>query len=196
MFIVTEYAALICHLHPMTSSFQMPHCILNVPFFRWPVYLLCELPKKSASSYKYKTVLHYIGTVMKLTSQQVSCHRKIGPDRFRYHRNAKLMHIRLLVTFANSLDPDQARQNVGPGLDPNCLALWSHSWNSFLKKVILKNSAYDKITMQRANSACTHIPYYREILYLHTLKVPVYGSTNRNTIICTTWPGPPCLHAR
>ena len=24
----------------------------------------------------------------------------------------------LLITFANNLDPDQARQNVGPGLDP------------------------------------------------------------------------------
>ena len=28
---------------------------------------------------------------------------------------------RLLITFANSLDPDQARQNVGPDQDPNCL---------------------------------------------------------------------------
>ena len=27
----------------------------------------------------------------------------------------------LLITFANSFDPDQARQNVGPDLDPNCL---------------------------------------------------------------------------
>ena len=27
----------------------------------------------------------------------------------------------LLINFANSLDPDQARQNVGPDLDPNCL---------------------------------------------------------------------------
>ena len=27
----------------------------------------------------------------------------------------------LLITFANSLDPDQARQKVGPDLDPNCL---------------------------------------------------------------------------
>ena len=26
----------------------------------------------------------------------------------------------LLITFANSSDPDQARQNVGPDLDPNC----------------------------------------------------------------------------
>ena len=31
----------------------------------------------------------------------------------------------LLITFANSLDPDQAQQNVGPDLDPNCLTpLW------------------------------------------------------------------------
>ena len=27
----------------------------------------------------------------------------------------------LLIIFANSLDPDQAQQNVGPALDPNCL---------------------------------------------------------------------------
>ena len=30
---------------------------------------------------------------------------------------------RLLITFANSLDPDQARQNIGPDLDPKCLTL-------------------------------------------------------------------------
>ena len=28
---------------------------------------------------------------------------------------------RLLIIFANSLDPDQARQNAGPDQDPNCL---------------------------------------------------------------------------
>ena len=27
----------------------------------------------------------------------------------------------LLITFANSLEPDQAQHNVGPDLDPNCL---------------------------------------------------------------------------
>ena len=27
----------------------------------------------------------------------------------------------LLITFANSLDPGHARQNVGPDLNPNCL---------------------------------------------------------------------------
>ena len=30
---------------------------------------------------------------------------------------------RLLMSFANSLDPDQDRQNVGPDLDPNRLTL-------------------------------------------------------------------------
>ena len=29
----------------------------------------------------------------------------------------------LLITFANSLDPDQAGQNVQPDLDPNCLKI-------------------------------------------------------------------------
>ena len=29
----------------------------------------------------------------------------------------------LLITFANSLDPDQAQHLVGPDLDPNCLTL-------------------------------------------------------------------------
>ena len=31
---------------------------------------------------------------------------------------------RLLITIANSLDPDQAQQNIGPYLDPYCLACW------------------------------------------------------------------------
>ena len=34
---------------------------------------------------------------------------------------------RLLITFASSLDPDQARQNVELDLEPNCLTLWSYS---------------------------------------------------------------------
>ena len=29
----------------------------------------------------------------------------------------------LLITFANSYDPDQGRHDVGPDLDPNCLTL-------------------------------------------------------------------------
>ena len=40
----------------------------------------------------------------------------------------------LLITFSNSLDPDQARQNVGPNLDPNCLTLMIFM-NFFFEKV-------------------------------------------------------------
>ena len=32
-----------------------------------------------------------------------------------------------VITFANNLDPDQARRNVGPDLDPNCLTPWLYS---------------------------------------------------------------------
>ena len=47
-----------------------------------------------------------------------------------------LTQIAKLITFANSLDPDQARQNVGPDLDPNCLTLLWYSWKIFLKELI------------------------------------------------------------
>ena len=30
---------------------------------------------------------------------------------------------RLLLSFANNLEPDHDQQNVGPDLDPNCLTL-------------------------------------------------------------------------
>ena len=45
----------------------------------------------------------------------------------------------LLITFAYtcSLYPDQARQNVRPDLDANCLALWWYAWKIFSKKLIL-----------------------------------------------------------
>ena len=36
------------------------------------------------------------------------------------HVNSFVYLCRLLITFANSLDPDQARQNAGHDLDPNC----------------------------------------------------------------------------
>ena len=34
---------------------------------------------------------------------------------------ARVYSCLLLISFANSLDPDQAQRNVGPDLDPNCL---------------------------------------------------------------------------
>ena len=43
----------------------------------------------------------------------------------------------LLITFANSLDPDQdwVRQNIGPDLDPNCFDADGIFLKEFFKKV-------------------------------------------------------------
>ena len=56
----------------------------------------------------------------------------------------------LLITFANSLDPDQEQQNDGPDLDPKPETLIVFKKVIF-EKVNLKKSADDKI-IQRAKS--------------------------------------------
>ena len=40
----------------------------------------------------------------------------------------------------NSLEPDQARQNVGPNQDPNCLTLMVFLNEFFLEKVDFENN--------------------------------------------------------
>ena len=52
----------------------------------------------------------------------------------------------LLISFANSLDPDQDRQYVGPDQDPNCLNALIVFLKDIFKKLILKNSADEKKT--------------------------------------------------
>ena len=48
-------------------------------------------------------------------------HRQINKKRCHFLFNSFLQAATcLLVAFANSLDPDQDRQNVGPDLDSNC----------------------------------------------------------------------------
>ena len=47
--------------------------------------------------------------------------------RLRHWINSYLISgdcCRLLITFDNSFDTDQDRQNVGPDLNTNCLTLW------------------------------------------------------------------------
>ena len=64
----------------------------------------------------------------------------------------------LLITFANSLDSDQARQNVGTDLDPT-VTLWWYSWKIFCKiqlKKKPKHSTDDKNSMQNY-PACKEI---------------------------------------
>ena len=59
---------------------------------------------------------------------------------------------RLLITFANSLDPDQARQNVGPDVDPNCLTLK----NPQMTKKKKKKKKHAKLpNVQRVKGALT-----------------------------------------
>ena len=43
-------------------------------------------------------------------------------------------NIYLLITFANSLDPDQTQHFVGPDLDPNCLTPWWYWKNTASKE--------------------------------------------------------------
>ena len=57
----------------------------------------------------------------------------------------------LLTTIANSLDPDQDPENVGPDLDPNCLSLTHFLKKLILKKVSRRQGKHEKIpSMQRA----------------------------------------------
>ena len=62
------------------------------------------------------SVLHLIGK-----------HAKIHLYENHTYFNSLSTECHLLITFANSLDPDQAGRNVGPDLDPNCLTLWWYS---------------------------------------------------------------------
>ena len=73
--------------------------------------------------------------------------------------NPELSHAclcHLLITFVNSLDPDQARQNVGPDLDPNCLTLiisfflryWLLSIYDRYARVILKEF-FEKVNFEK-----------------------------------------------
>ena len=57
-----------------------------------------------------------------------------------------------VVTFANSLNPDQDRQNVGPDLHPNHLPLLWYFRNNFLKKLILKKISRQKQKLEKLSS--------------------------------------------
>ena len=57
----------------------------------------------------------------------------------------------LLIAFANSLNPEKGRQNLGPDLDPNHLTFWYKVFmKELFKKVDLKKktSADDKKSLQ------------------------------------------------
>ena len=58
-----------------------------------------------------------------------------------------LAHLSILVSSADSLYPDQAQQNVGPHLDPNCLTLMVQ--NLFLKALFEKDEFENKFSRRQ-----------------------------------------------
>ena len=70
------------------------------------------------------------------------------------------MSFALLITFANSLDPGQAKQKVGPGLEPNCFTLMVFV-KEFFEKVALK---YNQLVPLNETYKFS---YYRSYLHLH-----------------------------
>ena len=59
----------------------------------------------------------------------------------------------LLVSFANNLDPDKARQIVGPDLGSNCLTLCDGiRGRKFLKSLILQQKQQNQRTQNHKNT--------------------------------------------
>ena len=57
--------------------------------------------------------------------EMLNSNMKVSTSRKNYSKTN--VNSLTLITFSNSLDPDQARQNVRPDLDPNCLTLLWYS---------------------------------------------------------------------
>ena len=60
-------------------------------------------------------------------------------------------------SFANSLDPDQARQNAGPHLDPNCLTLTEGIPDFFFKSVNIKKKSADDNKITKNYPVCKEL---------------------------------------
>ena len=61
-----------------------------------------------------------------------------------------------MITFANSLEPGQARQNVGPDLDPICLTLKWYSWSgskSFDTLIVFLKEFLEKVDFEKNQGA-------------------------------------------
>ena len=68
----------------------------------------------------------------------------------------------LLITFANSLNPDQDRHNVGPDLDPNCLSLMVFL-KEFFEKLFFVKSQQTTTTAQKNYPACKELTSIKEL---------------------------------
>ena len=71
------------------------------------------------------------------------------------------MFYRLLITFAKSLDPNQAQLNVGPDVDPNYLAL-----SVFLKAFFEKSIFEIKKLTDSKKKTLHNYPAFKDLTYL------------------------------
>ena len=90
------------------------------------------------------------------------------------------------MTIANSLDPAQARQNVGPDLDLTCLTLGWYSRKYFSKKLILKQiSRRQKVIRLPSIQTCAILRLkgqdyrnYKELQYIYSCPMKTRHSTH------------------
>ena len=115
-------------------------------FFCQPCDIICCCFDVMMSGYCFVLLFkwNYLTLIWKSAELVVFVPMAISRELFNllcnscYPVNSLPTTCRLLITFANSLDPDQAWHSVRPELDPNYLTLWWYSWNNFSKKSILE----------------------------------------------------------
>ena len=98
------------------------------------------LTEKCFLKFSLKICINHINLPTSLVLLSCSCRRQLFPGTREKYSTFRISGIlsgkklltlnlpvftfrRLLLTIANSLDSDQARQDVGPDLNPNCLTL-------------------------------------------------------------------------
>ena len=86
----------------------------------------------------------------------------------------------LLTTFANSLDQGQARQNVGPDLDPNCLTLIVFL-KEFFKKVDFEKKQQQ--TKKKWRKFPGNFPMEEHLEYINTNYLQHFDKIDPNTSV-------------
>ena len=96
-------------MHNMTNI--LPYHILQYCMLLWFFLLSADFFSKLTFSKNSLMNTIRVSDSLYLTREFFNC---LPASGHLYH---------LLLSLANSLDPDQDRQTVGPDLDPNCLTL-------------------------------------------------------------------------
>ena len=95
----------------------------------------------------------------------------------------KLCH--LLISFVNSLDPDQARQNVGPDLDPNSFDTLMVFLKDFFEKVNLKKKKKTQMTKKHAK-----LPSMQRVKSYQDNEEKIMKGSTQWSIVVISWNPP------